>query len=167
MIYMYTVNRRIMSRANALLECALDMRFHLTPLELQKLVYIDYGIYLSRGFDVLEEFDFEAWHLGPAIPSIFHYYKHLGSQKIRDKIVDKNKECYTLKDKAISKYTIEMYGYLDANSLIAYTRPYKGAWYKTLKRDKKWEGKINHKDIKDEFVYYDSLGTVEDFYQFD
>ena len=158
---MYIVNRTIICRANALLECAINRRIFLTPLKLQKLVYIDYGIYLSRGFDILEEFDFVTWPLGPAISSIYYYYIHLGAQNIEDKIVDENKVCWTLKDKTIPKYTIQMYGHLTSTELIRFTHTYKGGWYKALKRDNEWGGKINHKDIKDEFIYYGRLGVME------
>ena len=150
---MYTVPRTIASRANALLECAIDIRIYLTPLHLQKLVYIDYGMYLIRGFKPLPQLEFQAWPLGPVIPSLYHYYKHLGAQDIKDKIIDENKECYTLKDKTIPKYTIQMYGHLTSTDLVRFTHIADGAWHKAFQKDKPGQ-KIKHEDIKREYMDY-------------
>ena len=160
---MYIVHWVVASRVNALLECAIKKGMYLTPLHLQKLLYIDYGVYLYRGFDVLEELDFVAWPLGAAIPSLYHYYKHLGAQNIEDKVLDEDGECYTLKDidKTISNYTIDIYGHLDSTSLIRLSMSYRGAWNKAFKKNNEWGEKINHKDIKDEFIFYGNLGRME------
>ena len=159
---MCIVNRTVASRSNALLECAIDREIYLTPLHLQKLLYIDYGMCLIRGYDLIEELDFVAYQLGPVIPSLYYYYEYLGYRKIKDKILDENEDCYTLKDKTISDYTIGMYGHLTSTDLIRFTHIAKGAWYKASRKNNKWGEKIDHKDIKHEYVSY-YKGSIEEY----
>lgn len=61
----------------------------LTLLRLVKYVYIAYGfalalldrVIIDKRFDVVE-----AWKYGPVIPSVYHSFKHNGTNTIRDKV---------------------------------------------------------------------------------
>ena len=57
----------------------------ITPLKIQKLVYLSHGwhLALSQGNKPLIEDEFaEAWRHGPVFPSLYHEFKHLGSQPL-------------------------------------------------------------------------------------
>lgn len=58
--------------------------FVLSPLKLIKLTYIAYGWYLALKSEKLFFEKIEAWQHGPVIPSIYHEFKHYGSQPIDD-----------------------------------------------------------------------------------
>lgn len=51
-------------------------------LKLQKLVYYAQGFYSAIFGKSLFENEIEAWTHGPVIPSLYHAYKHYGSNKI-------------------------------------------------------------------------------------
>ncbi len=65
-------------------------RFGISPLKLQKLVYISHGWHmaLSSG-DLLVDDEFaEAWQFGPVFPSLYHEFKDFGSGSINRKAQD-------------------------------------------------------------------------------
>lgn len=67
----------------------------ITPLKIQKLVYIAHGWTMGiRGKDaplVDDEFA-EAWEYGPVFPSIYHEFKHRGRQAILEPATDLNED---------------------------------------------------------------------------
>jgi uncharacterized phage-associated protein len=54
----------------------------ITPLKLQKLVYIAHGWWLAFKNDKLIEEPVFAWDYGPVIPQIYHEFKIFGSNPI-------------------------------------------------------------------------------------
>jgi uncharacterized phage-associated protein len=70
--------------ANAILEIAEKHNSELTPLKLQKLVYISHGWHLAIKDTVLVEDEYaEAWQYGPVFPSIYHEFKGAGKGSIQ------------------------------------------------------------------------------------
>lgn len=72
--------------ANAFLDLANEEGKSLTPLKLQKLVYIAHGWSLAI-FDrplVHDEFP-EAWQYGPVFPSLYHEFKEYGRSAVTAK----------------------------------------------------------------------------------
>ena len=60
----------------------------ISPMKIQKLLYLAHGYHLAEtGQPLLDEF-FEAWKFGPVLPSIYHACKHNGSRSINSYIVD-------------------------------------------------------------------------------
>ena len=55
----------------------------ITPLKIQKLVYIAHGWHLAY-FDkpLVEDEDAEAWEFGPVFPSLYHEFKYRGRMPI-------------------------------------------------------------------------------------
>jgi uncharacterized phage-associated protein len=69
--------------ANFFLEKAAETENNLTPMKLIKLVYIGYGWYLALIGKKLFNENIEAWQHGPVIPSLYHEFKHFGSNRIK------------------------------------------------------------------------------------
>ena len=57
----------------------------ITPLKLQKLVYLAHGWHYAFKDDPLVDDEFaEAWEYGPVFPSLYHEFKHRGNRPIMD-----------------------------------------------------------------------------------
>lgn len=75
--------------ANYFLNLSEGEEREITPLEIQKLVYIAHGYHLAfaerhnlpSGELVDDEFA-EAWEFGPVFPSLYHHFKHFGGNPI-------------------------------------------------------------------------------------
>lgn len=68
--------------ANFFLDQAEKEGLPLTQLKLMKLVYIAYGWYLAIAGERLFDDPIQAWKHGPVIPSLYHEFKHWGSEPI-------------------------------------------------------------------------------------
>lgn len=68
--------------ANYFLKVAKDENKSIRMLKLQKLVYIAYGWMIALTDRKLFEEDIQAWKHGPVIPSLYHEFKHFGSNPI-------------------------------------------------------------------------------------
>ena len=57
----------------------------ISPLKLQKLVYVAHGWYMAFHEDPLIGDEYaEAWRHGPVFPSLYHEFKHRGSLRITE-----------------------------------------------------------------------------------
>ncbi|WP_230291719.1 Panacea domain-containing protein [Croceicoccus sp. Ery5] len=75
--------------ANAFLDIAKANEKGLTPLKLQKLVYIAHGWNLAINGQPLVDDEFaEAWQYGPVFPSIYHEFKEFGKSNVTTKALD-------------------------------------------------------------------------------
>lgn len=63
-------------------------KYELTPLKLQKLVYIAHGWNLALTDKPLINEDVQAWQYGPVVPNIYHRLKHYGKEQITDNILE-------------------------------------------------------------------------------
>jgi uncharacterized phage-associated protein len=70
--------------ANEFLELAKRDGNDITPMQLQKLVYFAYGWYLAIYDRPLIDERVEAWQWGPVVPSLYSWFKHYGSQPIKE-----------------------------------------------------------------------------------
>ena len=68
--------------ANAFLDCAEKEERTMSPLKIQKLVYIAHGWHLGILDSPLIAERIEVWRWGPVISSIYHEFKHFGNQAI-------------------------------------------------------------------------------------
>ena len=69
--------------ANEFLERAVrDGGPSVTPMQLQKLVYIAHGWHLATASRPLIDEPIEAWKYGPVVPSLFHEFKRFGGAEI-------------------------------------------------------------------------------------
>ena len=144
-----TGERIIMGTVNSILECAAEKDMLLTPLKLQKLLYINYGLQLAGGGDEREYMAFEAWTYGPVLPDIYHAYKHLGGEIIRHTLTDSNNDIVVLNNQHHVEYTIKQYGHYSGMQLVDLLHRPDGAWWKAFSKGR--NTLIEHKDIKNDF----------------
>ena len=75
--------------ANAFLDIADANEKKLSPLKLQKLVYIAHGWHLAIHDEPLVQDEFaEAWQYGPVFPSVYHEFKEFGKSAVTGKASD-------------------------------------------------------------------------------
>ena len=75
--------------ANAMLRIAEDHGAPLSPLKLQKLVYIAHGWHLGLSGEPLVADELpEAWQYGPVFPSLYREFKEYGRGSIKTKATD-------------------------------------------------------------------------------
>ncbi len=74
--------------ANFFLENAKKENRQLTPMQLNKLVYIAHGWVLALMDQPLIDEQIEAWQHGPVIPSLYHEFKHYGGASIDEPAYD-------------------------------------------------------------------------------
>ena len=53
-----------------------------TPMKLQKLIYLAHGLYLARHEKPLIQDKIQAWPYGPVIPAVYNAYKRFGNNPI-------------------------------------------------------------------------------------
>ena len=73
--------------ANEIITLAEQNNTDLSTLKMLKLVYIVHGFslaLLNRGILNNNYDQIEAWKFGPVIPSLYHEFKHFGSEPIKD-----------------------------------------------------------------------------------
>jgi len=70
--------------ANYFLDRANAAGQEITPMKMQKLVYIAHGWHLAVHGEPLVDETVEAWRFGPVIPSLFQAFKKYGASPITD-----------------------------------------------------------------------------------
>jgi uncharacterized phage-associated protein len=153
---MSEINEYVAARVNALLvESAKNKRspYNVTPLRLQKLIYLNYGMYLKKHNTFLTYLSFEAWTYGPVIAEIYHYYKQFGGNLITKKVSMGNGIYPRLENDDTIQSTIRKYSTMDAFELVVQTHKQGGAWHKAIRKNKEIHSNtpIEHSDIQEEF----------------
>lgn len=70
--------------ANFFLHIGRTRKAKISPLKIQKLVYVSHGWHLALGDEALVVDEYvEAWQYGPVFPSIYHEFKHFGRSAIQ------------------------------------------------------------------------------------
>nr|DAR80789.1 MAG TPA: hypothetical protein [Bacteriophage sp.] len=77
--------------ANNFLERAFEEKITISPMKIQKLVYILYKEYLKETGNSLFSERFEAWQYGPVLPNIYSEFKGYGGKPITNYGLDANK----------------------------------------------------------------------------
>ena len=95
--------------ANCFLDLAEQDSESLTPMKIQKLVYIAHGWHLGLNEKPLVSEQVEAWNWGPVFPKLYHTFKHYGRKAITHKATDRNRFGISS-----SKVSDETWDFLDA-----------------------------------------------------
>ena len=148
---MSAIYDNLAGRVNSLLVESCKKGYDVTPLRLQKLLYLNYGMYLQTHDHFLPHLHFQAWRYGPVVREIYDYYKVFGSSPITKKVAGIDSGVYPrLIDDQTIQLTVNKYAGMDAFELVALTHRREGAWYKAFA--KKVGAEIEHSDIKEEFT---------------
>ena len=75
--------------ANYFLELGDANGVKISPLKLQKMVYLSHGWYLALAeAPLVDDESAEAWRYGPVYPSLYHEFKHYGRNPISGRATD-------------------------------------------------------------------------------
>ncbi len=151
------------SIANAFLDLAKEHGGEITPMKMQKLVYIAHGWRLAISDEKLISDRIEAWEYGPVIPPLYGVFKKYGRQSIKEhaKIVVNDVDIVAPppRDESVRSLlnTIWLtYGRLDGLQLSSITHKEDTPWEKT------WgKGILKHQVIPEKSIkeYYQRLAA--------
>lgn len=71
----------------------------ITPLKMQKLVYLAYAKTLAKNNKKLFEEKIEAWPMGPVVPSLYNELKRYGSSPIPESYIGTRKDFKNVENK--------------------------------------------------------------------
>ena len=137
----------------------------ISPLKIQKLVYLAHGWYMAFHTDPLIEDEYaEAWEYGPVFPSLYHEFKHYGRSAITERATeidfDLNEttpkiEKRDVKTSRLLDKTWEVYGHYTGGQLSSICHRPGSPWAITRAR----EGSKKNSDICDREIrkYYREL----------
>lgn len=127
----------------------------ITPMKLQKLVYITHGWHLALYDEPLIEERFGAWPYGPVEYSLYHAFKQFGNEPITQycKTWVGDKEVAYVADggmfKGVFEVVVKKYGNLDALKLCALAHMDGSPWAKAREAQ---EAYIQNGLIKEHFI---------------
>jgi uncharacterized phage-associated protein len=152
--------------ANEIIKLAKAQEIPLTPMKLQKILYLANGISYKRFNDKLIKERFEAWDYGPVVPSVYNNFKMYGSNDIKDPsdeilYADGNKYIYassiSVDDDSLKviREAWDSAKNLDAFTLSAWSHNKNSPW------DKAYNAKPKEPYISDEEIkkYFDAFIT--------
>jgi uncharacterized phage-associated protein len=131
---------------------AKESHVELSPLKLQKLLYILYARCLAEIGAPLFDNPFEAWKYGPVVTDIYEIFKK-ASSSVREPMPDKegSYRAYSLSG-AFGRCFDEVwgkYGHCSAGDLVELTHRPDSAWTKTYNKcDKLYGGYLSDDDIR-------------------
>ncbi len=147
---MSTLTIPAVAYSNSVLNSCEKNAIFISPLKLQKLIYLSYAMHLKNDGEKIDDLEFTAWQYGPVVVSIYRAYKYYGSEIIRTYLKFTDGKQYTLTDDKNVVEAIQNYGHLHGYELIDLVHNRDGAWWKAI--SKKQNAIINHEDIKREFA---------------
>lgn len=142
--------------ANTFLSQARKDKIDISPMKLQKLIYILYKTYLKETRKKLFSERFEVWKYGPVISDVYRVFKKYRANKITEFYTEPDGSYNTVKlnnnpnfDKAFNEVW-NKYCRIDGIYLSQLTHQKDTAWYKADDRNELY---LNDKDIFDEEEY--------------
>lgn len=100
----------------------------LSNLQLQKLLYLAQMFHLGEQGTPIFDDDFEAWKLGPVVPSLYQQARIYGSKPVKSLFTDRRLEDGSGKD--VLRRTLSELPDLRPWKLVAITHWERGAWAK-------------------------------------
>lgn len=142
--------------ANNFLERSFEEKVNISPMKLQKLVYILYKEYLKEtGYKLFSE-KFEAWKYGPVLPNLYNEFKNFKANPITSYALNSDSSVTKIQMEEgtefykIFNYVWENYKNFSGLELSDYTHSANGAWKKSIK-NKTYI--LSDTDIKEEEDY--------------
>ena len=137
----------------------------ISPLKIQKLVYLAHGWYMAFYDDPLIDDEYaEAWEYGPVFPSLYHEFKHFGRSPITELATEIDSEFNEAtpripredkKTRGLLDKTWEVYGNFTGMQLSRICHKPGSPW-SDAKNDPEWR-KNFHIDDDDIRRYYKKL----------
>ena len=146
--------------SNTIISFAFDDRISVTPLKMQKLIYLAYGHMIAHENTRLTNEYFEAWVYGPVIRPLYNILKQFEGKPIDNYYFPEEKskpwfmEDNKIKDKKDSgflRFVYDAYKGFTAGQLVEITHLPGGAWHRTIK-DHGVNAQIDDKLIEGEFA---------------
>ncbi|MFU2204257.1 Panacea domain-containing protein [Streptococcus hyovaginalis] len=142
--------------ANTFLDRAKKEKIDISPMKLQKLIYILYKVYLQKnGFRLFEE-RFEVWQYGPVVSSVYQVFKKFRSNRITEYYLNADGTYNTVRfhnnirfDNAF-EFVWEKYKQLDGVYLSQLTHQPDTAWSKA---DQRGDMYLDDQEIHEEEEY--------------
>jgi len=146
--------------ANYFLDRANAAGQEITPMKMQKLVYIAHGWHLAIHGEPLIDEPVEAWRFGPVIPSLFQAFRKYGASPIAEhadgvgRCAMDNTNAQTLLDGVM-----EAHGEMSAIDLMRLTHAKGSPWSSVRDEDdfSSYGDIIDDGVIKDHFTQLDAL----------
>ena len=123
--------------ANTFLDRAKSEDIDITPMKLQKLIYIFYKDYLKETQEKLFDERFETWQYGPVLRSVYNVFKKYRANHIKEFYYFENNKYSTIAlpagsvVKKIFDNVWKTYGMIDGIRLSEMTHQQGTAWYKS------------------------------------
>lgn len=142
-----------LSVGNTILKRGQAEDINITPLKLQKLIYIVYKEYYKRTDRALFPERFEAWKYGPVIQSMYDTFKIYGVNAITEMGASPDGYVYTVKQNSSNVFTYVLddvwskYKRYSGIELSEMTQQPGGAWYKAVTTKSEL---LKDEDIKEE-----------------
>lgn len=142
--------------ANNFLERAFEEKITISPMKIQKLIYILYKEYLKKTGKSLFSERFEAWKYGPVLPNIYSEFKGYGGNPITSYGMDANKRMLKVKlENGTDLYEIfnnvwNTYKKFTGIELSEFTHQENTAWKKSIDKGTNF---LDDKDIMEEATY--------------
>lgn len=139
--------------ANNILKRGIDEDIDITPMKLQKLLYLVYKAYLQCTGDPLFSERIEAWRYGPVVRDVYNRFKPYGSNAIRGYGKDATGGIFIVNEGSSEKFrkaineTWDIYKKMDGISLAMMTHKEGTAWRKTVQEGRRY---IRDEDIAQE-----------------
>ena len=149
--------------ANYFLDLGDEENIEITPMQIQKLVYIAHGYHLAKTDYPLISDRIEAWQYGPVIPALYDEFSHLGPEPIYERAYEEviatistpNPIAESSETEIILNEVWDEYKRYDALELSTLTHKPNSPWHITKKRG--WNRIKKNPPIDNE--------TINDYYR--
>ncbi len=145
-----------LSVGNTILKRARNDGIDITPMKLQKMIYIVYKEYLKQTGRSLFPERFEVWKYGPVIRDVYDAFKKYGANAIRKPYVSFDGYVYVVNEGSSPVFSRlfdsvwHKYSQYNGIRLSEMTHREGTAWYKAAKRDDVF---LDDKDIREEEAF--------------
>lgn len=142
--------------ANSILYRAFNENIDITPMKMQKMIYLVYKSYYKRTDKKLFDEKFEVWKYGPVLPSVYDAFKVNGANAIREYHKESNGSVFVVNEdtsrnfKDVLDLIWNKYKHYDGIRLSEMTHRKNTAWWKAVQRKDKY---LDDQDISKEENY--------------
>ena len=129
--------------SNNILRRAFEEGIKVSPMKLQKLLYLLYARYLyeTKGIPLFSS-RFEVWQYGPVLPEIYFHFREFKAEPIDKYALVGNETLAVKENNEVFKKAIDLvwkrYKYKTENSLSELTHKQDTAWYKADSRNERF-----------------------------